>query len=244
MGCWILPQPGQARLQANSGSISTISGNCLRRLSFWRSEVGADAQVSGGGGWASANLRGQTELDVLVDDAALLDARPDRGAPRAATTPSTSSSGADAPAVTPDGAARRRARPRSSSLASSTRTGGAAGAPGHLGQPVACSTSWPSRPRAPGRTRRRWPAPPPGGSGWRSRCRRRRGPTSAGKRSRRRSMTAAVSSRASVVWVRYATGSASATSRRVDLVGVVDDADALGRLADACPRPPRGRRGR
>ncbi len=32
-GCWILPQPSQARLQANSGSSSTISGNLSRRLS-------------------------------------------------------------------------------------------------------------------------------------------------------------------------------------------------------------------
>ena len=26
VGCWILPQPGQDRLQANSGSISTMNG--------------------------------------------------------------------------------------------------------------------------------------------------------------------------------------------------------------------------
>jgi hypothetical protein len=35
-GCWILPQPAQARLQAKSGSSSTISGNFVRPVSFWR----------------------------------------------------------------------------------------------------------------------------------------------------------------------------------------------------------------
>ncbi len=33
-GCWILPQPSHFRLQANSGSSSTISGNFSRRFSF------------------------------------------------------------------------------------------------------------------------------------------------------------------------------------------------------------------
>ena len=33
-GCWIFPQPLQARLQANSGSSSTISGNFLTPLIF------------------------------------------------------------------------------------------------------------------------------------------------------------------------------------------------------------------
>ncbi len=35
-GCWILPQPAHLRLQANSGSSSTSSGNLSLRLSFWR----------------------------------------------------------------------------------------------------------------------------------------------------------------------------------------------------------------
>ncbi len=35
-GCWILPQPAHFRLQANSGSSSTSSGNFSRRASFWR----------------------------------------------------------------------------------------------------------------------------------------------------------------------------------------------------------------
>ena len=35
-GCWIFPQPAHFRLHANSGSSSTISGNFLFRLSFWR----------------------------------------------------------------------------------------------------------------------------------------------------------------------------------------------------------------
>ena len=35
-GCWILPQPAHLRLQANSGSSSTISGNFLFPASFWR----------------------------------------------------------------------------------------------------------------------------------------------------------------------------------------------------------------
>src|SRR5215469_14488377 len=35
-GCWILPQPAHFRLQANSGSSSTSSGNLSLRLSFWR----------------------------------------------------------------------------------------------------------------------------------------------------------------------------------------------------------------
>src|SRR6266702_3636351 len=34
-GSWILPQPAHARLQANSGSSSTISGNLSLRASFW-----------------------------------------------------------------------------------------------------------------------------------------------------------------------------------------------------------------
>ena len=33
-GCWILPQPAHFRLQANSGSSSTRSGNFLLRVSF------------------------------------------------------------------------------------------------------------------------------------------------------------------------------------------------------------------
>ena len=36
VGYWILPQPAHSRLHAKSGSSSTISGNCLRRASFWR----------------------------------------------------------------------------------------------------------------------------------------------------------------------------------------------------------------
>src|SRR5271156_1288852 len=35
-GCWILPQPEQARLHWNSGSSSTISGNFSRFASRWR----------------------------------------------------------------------------------------------------------------------------------------------------------------------------------------------------------------
>ncbi len=35
-GCWILPQPAHFRLQANSGSSSTSSGNFGLRASFWR----------------------------------------------------------------------------------------------------------------------------------------------------------------------------------------------------------------
>ena len=35
-GCWIFPQPAHLRLQAKSGSSSTISGNLSRRASFWR----------------------------------------------------------------------------------------------------------------------------------------------------------------------------------------------------------------
>ena len=34
-GSWILPQPAQARLHANNGSSSTISGNLSLRASFW-----------------------------------------------------------------------------------------------------------------------------------------------------------------------------------------------------------------
>ncbi len=33
-GCWIFPQPSHARLQANNGSSSTISGNFSRLRSF------------------------------------------------------------------------------------------------------------------------------------------------------------------------------------------------------------------
>lgn len=33
-GCWIFPQPSQARLHANSGSSSTINGNFSRLRSF------------------------------------------------------------------------------------------------------------------------------------------------------------------------------------------------------------------
>ena len=36
-GCWILPQPLHLRLQANSGSSSTISGNFFFPVSFWLS---------------------------------------------------------------------------------------------------------------------------------------------------------------------------------------------------------------
>src|SRR6202035_1482910 len=35
-GCWILPQPEQARLHWNSGSSSTISGNFSRLARRWR----------------------------------------------------------------------------------------------------------------------------------------------------------------------------------------------------------------
>src|SRR5438445_4195554 len=35
-GCWILPQPEQARLHWNSGSSSTISGNLSRLARRWR----------------------------------------------------------------------------------------------------------------------------------------------------------------------------------------------------------------
>ncbi len=36
-GCWIFPQPSHLRLQANSGSSSTINGNFSRRRSFcWK----------------------------------------------------------------------------------------------------------------------------------------------------------------------------------------------------------------
>ena len=35
VGYWILPQPGHSRLQANSGSNSTINGNFSRRRSLF-----------------------------------------------------------------------------------------------------------------------------------------------------------------------------------------------------------------
>ena len=35
-GCWIFPQPAHLRLQANSGSSSTSSGNLSLLASFWR----------------------------------------------------------------------------------------------------------------------------------------------------------------------------------------------------------------
>ena len=44
-GCWILPQPEQARLHWNSGSSSTISGNFSRRGEALAGEVGADADA-------------------------------------------------------------------------------------------------------------------------------------------------------------------------------------------------------
>ena len=136
----------------------------------------------GGTGMGISAPRRAGELDRLVDDAALA---------RRSTGPSAREGGDHAldqrlgrrrAGGDADGAGRRRARSRSSSagvLDEYGRRSPRAGPPRRAGWSW---TSWPSRPRARGRTRRRWPAPPPGGSAWRSRCRRRAGPTMVGKR--------------------------------------------------------------
>ena len=86
VGCWILPQPGQARLQAKSGSISTISGNFSRLGELLAHQVGADAHVlaqgdghqrtsAGSENWTSSSATRRsstatgTEAGEAVDDA-------------------------------------------------------------------------------------------------------------------------------------------------------------------------------
>ena len=104
VGYWILPQPGQDRLQANSGSISTMSGYCSRRPSFCFATGRRDPQVLAHGIDISAPPREGRSDDsstIALDHVT----GPKRG--ERATTRSTSESGADAPAVIPT--VRRRA---------------------------------------------------------------------------------------------------------------------------------------
>ena len=126
-------------------------------------------------------------------------ARGRRGGRRPAAT---RCSGAEAPAVIADGAGAGEPRRGRSRVSSSTRWAATPVAAGDLDEAVGVRRvrrADDEHQVALGGDAR---APPPGGSGWRSRCRRRAGRRCVGKRSRSAATTSAVSSRASVVWVR------------------------------------------